>query len=185
MWARASVMAGVRDGSDAAHGGRPAVLIEYTSRRSLAAVGPCIIGALHAAVQVTSMERLSGMLGTARGIFGLVGIGAIVMAASNLSSGQSLADPVFPAGIAMGLLAIGAARWVDAPQPLAAIATWLGILAVAVALVIFWSFLLRTPSLDAIALAGVPTLILLAAAMALVVVRLRTGPFGAGAGTRA
>ena len=124
------------------------------------------------------MSQPSRFLGTARGIVGLVGIGAIAMAASNLTSGQTLADPIFPAGIAMGLLAIAAARWCDAPQPLAAVATWLGILALGVAIAIFWRFLLRTPSLDAIALAGVPTLILVAAGVTLAVARLRAGALG-------
>ena len=125
------------------------------------------------------MGQSSGTLGAARGIFGLVGIGAIVMAVSNLSSGQSLSDPVFPAAIGLGALVLGAARWVEAPQPLAAVATWLGIAAMAVALAVFWGFLLPTTSLDVVALAGVPTLILAAAGVRLGAARRGAGVLGA------
>lgn len=124
------------------------------------------------------MGQSSGTLGMARGVFALVGIGAILMAASNLSSGQSLSDPVFPAAIGLGAMALGAARWVEAPQPLAAVATWLGIAAMGVALAVFWGFLLPTTSLDVVALAGVPTLILAAAGVRLGVARRRAGALG-------
>ena len=58
-----------------------------------------------------------GTLGAARGIIGLVGIGALVMTVSNVTSGQTMSDPIIPAGFALGMLAVAAVAWLDAPSP--------------------------------------------------------------------
>ncbi len=120
------------------------------------------------------MDR-SLSLGAARGIFGLVGIGAVLGAVSAAGDQAGWANPIVPAGIALGVTALAAARWVDAPGTLPAIATWVGIGAMGVALAVLWSQLLRTPSPDVLALGAVPSLVLVAAGARLVVARLRAG----------
>ena len=69
-----------------------------------------------------------GTLNLARAVVGVIGAGALVMAISGLTSGNSLTDPVFPAGLALGALAVGATAWVVTPGLLPAIVTWLGLL---------------------------------------------------------
>ncbi|HET7686443.1 MAG TPA: hypothetical protein VFM19_08580 [Candidatus Limnocylindria bacterium] len=126
------------------------------------------------------MER-SASLGAARGIFGLIGIGAVLGAVSTAGDQSGWANPIVPAGIALGLTALAAARWVDAPGTLPALATWLGIGAMGVALAVLWSMLLRTPSPDVLALGAVPSVIILAAGARLVLARLRAGALGTAA----
>lgn len=123
------------------------------------------------------MER-SRTLGPARGIIGLVGIGALFMTVSNVTSGQSMSDPIIPAGLALGLLAAAAAAWLDAPAPWQAAVVWLGLVAVGAAVVMLMVMALRTPSADVIALAGIPSAILVAAAVRVAMARVEAGPLG-------
>lgn len=116
-----------------------------------------------------------GTLRLARATVGVIGLGALLMAGGNLTSGASLTDPVFPAGLAMGILAVGAAAWVETPGALPALVTWLGLLALVVALGVLGTFVVRTPSPDAIALFAVPAVLVLAAVVRLAVARRRTG----------
>lgn len=120
----------------------------------------------------------SKSLGWARGIIGLVGIGALVMTVSNVTSGQSVSDPIVPAGLALGLLAAAAAAWPDAPSPWQAVAVWLGLLAIGAAVVVLVGNALRTPSADVMALVAIPCAILIAAGIRVAIARAEAGPLG-------
>lgn len=116
-----------------------------------------------------------GTLRLARATVGVVGAGALLMAIGTLSGGASLADPVFPAGLVMGALAVGAAAWVETPGTLPAMVTWLGLLGLLVGLAVFGSMVVRTPSPDVVALFAVPAAIILAAVIRLAVARRSIG----------
>lgn len=102
----------------------------------------------------------------ARAVFAFVGIGAMATAISNVTSGQSLSDPVMPGGIVLGAFMLGAAVWVG-ERGFRAIVVWLGIAALVVALAIIAWIALQTPRADVIALVAIPSLLLLAAAIRL------------------
>lgn len=124
------------------------------------------------------MSSPSTSLSLSRSVFTLVGIGAVLMAGSNLASGASLTDPVMPGGLALGGLVLGAAAWVEAPDRIRALVAWLGIAGVIVAIAIVASHALRTPSADVLALVGIPSLLILAAAARLGVARAARGALG-------
>lgn len=113
----------------------------------------------------------STSLNLARAVVGIIGAGALVMAISTLLSGASLTDPVFPAGIAMGALAVGAAALVLTPGTVPAVVTWLGLLGLVVAIVILGSIAFGTPSPDVLALFLIPTAIVVAAVVRMAVAR--------------
>ena len=113
----------------------------------------------------------STSLNLARAVVGIIGAGALVMAISTLLSGASLTDPVFPAGIAMGALAVGAAALVVTPGTVPAVVTWLGLLGLVVAIVILGSIAFGTPSPDVLALFLIPTAIVVAAVVRMAVAR--------------
>ena len=117
-------------------------------------------------------------LSLARAVMALIGAGALLMAVGGLSSGESLADPVFPAGIALGALSLSAAAWVDAHGAPRAVLVWAGLAAVIVAIAVFATFALRTPSADVLLLFAVPTIVVLAAVGRIAVARIRAGAFG-------
>lgn len=122
--------------------------------------------------------RPSTSLTLARALYAIVGIGALLMVFGQLTSGSSLADPVFPAGAALGVLALGSAMWFDAPGRAQAIVVWLGLLAVALALVVFTGFALRTPSPDVLALVAVPTVLMVLGGVRLAMARRAAGALG-------
>jgi len=124
------------------------------------------------------MQSSSTVLTLARALFAVVGIGALLMAIGNLTSGQSLSDPVMPGGLALGGLMVGAAAWVDAPGRIQAAVVWLGIGGAIVAIVIFASFVVGTPSADVVALVGIPSLLILAGSGRLAVGRVAAGALG-------
>lgn len=113
----------------------------------------------------------STSLNLARAVVGIIGAGALVMAISTLLSGASLTDPVFPAGIAMGALAVGAAALVLTPGTVPAVVTWLGLLGLVVAIAILGSIAFGTPSPDVLALFLIPTAIVVAAVVRMAVAR--------------
>lgn len=113
-----------------------------------------------------------------RAVVGFIGIGSLVMAVGGLTSGSSLADPVFPGGLVLGASAIGAAAWIEEPGRIRAFVSWLGLAAVLVALAVFGSFVVNTPTVDVIALFAVPAVIVLAAVGRLATARIRAGAGG-------
>lgn len=121
---------------------------------------------------------MSTTLGLARGVFTIIGAGALLMSIGGLTSGESLSDPVFPAGLALGALSLGAAAWVESPGLARAVVTWLGLLAALVGVVVFGSMVVRTPALDTFALFAVPALIVVLAAFRLAAARVRAGAMG-------
>jgi hypothetical protein len=121
---------------------------------------------------------MSSTLRMSRAVVAFIGIGAVLMAVGGLTSGSSLADPVFPGGLVLGALAIGAAAWIEEPGTLRAVVSWLGLAAVLVAIGVFGWFVVKTPTPDVIALFAVPALIVLAALGRLAMARIRAGAAG-------
>ena len=113
-----------------------------------------------------------GTLNLARALVGIIGAGALIMAISGLSSGNSLTDPVFPAGLALGVLAVGATAWVVTPGLLPAIVTWLGLLGLGVMVVAFWTMAFQTPSPDVLALFAIPAALVVLAMVRMALARL-------------
>lgn len=120
-------------------------------------------------------------LDLSRAVFSVVGAGALLMSIGGLTSGESLADPVFPAGLALGILSLGAAAFVTAPERWRAIVTWLGIAAVllgvgAIGWIVFSDENLGT---DVYVLFLVPAALLVAAAVGMAAGRRRSDREGA------
>jgi hypothetical protein len=120
----------------------------------------------------------SNTLTLSRALLGLIGAGALVMAISGLTSGESLTDPVFPGGLALGVLSLGAVAWVEAPGVARAAVTWLGLAAVVATIAIFGFMAAGTPSPDVIALFAIPSVIVLAVVGRMVAARMAAGPTG-------
>ena len=117
-------------------------------------------------------------LSLARAVMALIGAGALLMAVGGLTSGESLTDPVFPGGLALGALSLAAAAWVDAGGAPRALLVWAGLVAAIVAIAVFASFALRTPSADVLLLFAVPSIVVLAAVGRIAVGRIRAGALG-------
>lgn len=113
-----------------------------------------------------------GTLNLARALVGVIGAGALVMAISGLTSGNSLTDPVFPAGLVLGVLAVGATAWVVTPGLLPAIVTWLGLLGLGVMVVVFGTMAFHTPSPDVLALFAIPAALVVLAMVRMALARL-------------
>jgi len=64
-----------------------------------------------------------------RAVFAVIGAGSLLMAIGGLTSGESLTDPVFPGGLALGVAALGAAIWADGKARWQVVIAWLGIAA--------------------------------------------------------
>lgn len=115
----------------------------------------------------------------ARAWYAVIGVAALLVTAGEMSGdftpGAVVDVPNLAAGLAVGLLAIGAAAWVEGRGPLQAAVTWLGIAAgFAPFAWLFW-IALNTTSLDAILLAAVPTAVAGVAALRMVLGRARPG----------
>lgn len=125
--------------------------------------------------------RTSSWFSLSRAVYALAGAGALLMALGGLTSGASLSDPVFPAGIALGVVALGAAAWADAPERWRATVTWLGVLGVLVAVGVFAWFVFGDPDIgaDVYPYFLVPAAIALAATAGLARGRLAAGALGA------
>jgi hypothetical protein len=98
----------------------------------------------------------------------VLGAGTLLLTAGRISGaltgGSRFDPPVVAGGLALGLLASGAAAWVVSADRLRAGVAWAGIGAgAATFLVAFWIGA-TTASMDAVFFAGVPTVIALAAA---------------------
>lgn len=123
-----------------------------------------------------SMKMRPGeSLTLARIWYALVGGGALLLTGGEIigdfNPGSVVDLPNLAAGLAVGMLAISAATWVMAPSPVRAAVVWIGIAAGAAPFAwLFW--IAATTARDAIWLAGVPTVLALAAAVRMVVARL-------------
>jgi hypothetical protein len=116
-----------------------------------------------------------------RGVFLLIGAGALVMATAGLIGGESITDPVFPAGLALGILALTAAALTSAAASWQAVLVWLGIAAVVGGVAAFAGIILLDPDVgtDVYAPVLVPSALILAGAAGVAVGRTRAGPLGA------
>jgi hypothetical protein len=123
-----------------------------------------------------SIEMRPGeSLTLARIWYALIGGGALILTASEIKTdfdpGSVVDLPNLAAGLAVGMLAIGAAVWVLTASPVRAAVAWLGIAAgVAPFAWLFW--IAATTARDAIWLAAVPTVLALAAAVRMALARL-------------
>jgi hypothetical protein len=115
-----------------------------------------------------------------RALFALVGAGACLMVVGGLTGGASLSDPVFPAGLLLGLTALGAAVVAGGSAHWQAIVTWLGVLAVVTGVVIFGWRIFSDPNLgwDVYPYFLVPAAIVLAGAVGIALGRPRAGTLG-------
>ncbi|HET7645541.1 MAG TPA: hypothetical protein VFM03_03585 [Candidatus Limnocylindria bacterium] len=122
----------------------------------------------------------SSWFSLSRAVFALVGAGALLMSLGGLTSGASLSDPVFPAGIALGAFGLGAAAWADAPERWRAAVTWVGVAAVLVGLGVFAWFVFGDPDIgaDVYPYFLVPAAVLLAATVGVARGRVRAGALG-------
>ncbi len=115
-----------------------------------------------------------------RAIFFIVGGGALIMSISGLASGSSITDPVFPAGLALGVLTLGAAAFTLAAPRWQALIVWLGVAAVLIGIGRFAVLVFGDPAIgpDVYPLFLVPAAVLLLAAAGVIVGRVGAGPFG-------
>ena len=122
----------------------------------------------------------STLVTLARAIIAVIGAVAFLLAAGNLlTGGGSISDPVMPGGIALGLVAIGAALWITAPGRFQAVVVWLGVLGIVATAALFWANAGDMQTRDLLVYIGIPTAIVLAAAAVVAVARARSGPLGA------
>ena len=114
-----------------------------------------------------------------RSIVMVIGVAALLLAGGNLATGGgSLTDPAMPGGVLLGLLAIGAAAWTTEANVLRAGVVWLGIIGIVAALVIAWANLGDMQTRDLLLYVGIPTAIVLVAAIGVAVARTRAGALG-------
>ena len=132
-------------------------------------------------VRHTEEPQMGSTLVTlARAIIAVIGAVAFLLAAGNLlTGGGSISDPVMPGGIALGLVAIGAAFWTTAPGRFQAVVVWLGVLGIVATAALFWANAGDMQTRDLLVYIGIPTAIVLAAAAVVAVARARSGPLGA------
>ncbi|MBA3739956.1 MAG: hypothetical protein H0W98_02270 [Chloroflexi bacterium] len=123
------------------------------------------------------MQPSSTLSTLARALFAVIGIGAVLLAAGNLASGQSPTDLALSGGLVLGALMLGAAAWVEAPDRIRAIVVWFGIGGAIAAVAIFVYFALPLSS-NVIALIAIPSLLIMAAGARLAFARVATGAFG-------
>jgi hypothetical protein len=177
MAARAMIGVGCGDGADRMH-----VVVAAAFEEVYGAPSPAAVPTVQDARNSQGGHALeSSALAIARTVYALIGIGSLLMIAGQFTSGPPpsfLSDPVFAAGLALGILALGTAAWVEAEGTARAVVAWLGIIAVAVAGIVFVALAMRTPSADVLALVGVPTLICLAASLRLAIARVTAGALG-------
>jgi len=124
-------------------------------------------------------ELISILVMISRAIVGIVGVAAVLLAGGNLlTGGASITDPVMPFGLALGVLALGAALWTTAPERWRAVIVWLGLLAILAAMGVFIANFGQAAIRDVLIYFGVPAGIVLVAALTLAVARSRAGPLG-------
>ncbi|MCV0402932.1 MAG: hypothetical protein K5924_04370 [Chloroflexi bacterium] len=89
-----------------------------------------------------------------------------------LTAGSRFDAPLVLAGIAVGTLSLAAAAWIGATGRWRGLSVWAGIVAAFLPLAVAMWIVMTTASLDAQALAAVPTLIGLTAGIRMAVARL-------------
>ena len=115
-----------------------------------------------------------------RAIVMVIGAGALLIAGGNLlTGGGSISDPVMPGGVLLGVVAIGAAAWTEEPSALRAAVVWLGVIGIAATLAILWINVGDMQTRDLLVYVGIPTLVVVAAALGVAVGRARAGALGA------
>jgi len=117
-------------------------------------------------------------LALTRGLYVAIGAGALLMTVSGVMGGESLADPSFLGGLALGIAALAAALWVEDPRPSRAVAAWLGIDAPVIAIALLGVMLMPTDDPSVIALIAVPAVVLALAAARMTWARVQAGPLG-------
>ena len=92
------------------------------------------------------------------------------MSIGGLIGGASLTDPVFPAGLALGVTALGAAIWAGGAARWQVAITWLGIAAVLIGVGTFawFSFVVTPVGPDAYAIILVPAGIIVLSAIGMI-----------------
>ncbi len=129
---------------------------------------------------------MSTLVTISRAILAVVGAIAVLLAAGNLASGGgSITDPVFPLGLAFGLLTLGASIWTTAPQRWRAVVVWLGILAVGAALFGFVISFGDAALRDVLIYFGIPAAVVVVATILVAFARARAGVMGTAADTPA
>lgn len=119
-----------------------------------------------------------------RSIVMVVGLGALLLAGGNLTTGGgSITDPVMPGGVILGLLALGAGAWTTDPGTLRAAVVWLGVVGIVGALGILWMNAGDMQTRDLLLYVGIPTAVVLLAAIGVAVGRARAGALGTSAAT--
>jgi len=115
-----------------------------------------------------------------RAVFLVLGAGALVMSIGGLTGGASITDPVFPAGLALGVLAIAAGAWTLSAASWQAALVWLGVAAVVGGVAYFAGFVLLDPDIGSNVYAPVlvPSVLILAAASGVALGRMRAGALG-------
>lgn len=114
-----------------------------------------------------------------RGVLGLVGAIALLLAVVNLlTGGIPVADPVLPAGLAFGTLTLGAALWTTAPERWRALVVWLGVIAVGAAMAVFLVNMGGAALRDVLVYFGIPAAIVAVAALGVALGRVRAGALG-------
>ena len=92
------------------------------------------------ATTLSSAATMSIWFALSRAVFAIIGAGALLMSIGGLTGGASLTDPVFPAGLVLGVTALGAAIWADGAARWKIVVAWLGIAAVLLGVGIFGWF---------------------------------------------
>jgi hypothetical protein len=114
-----------------------------------------------------------------RAVVLVIGVIALLLAGGNLlTGGGSLADPVMPGGVLLGLLALGAAGWTTDANALRAAVVWLGVIAIVGAVAILWANTGEMATRDLFVYIGIPAAIVLLAAAGIAVGRVRAGALG-------
>ncbi|MGZ8475922.1 MAG: hypothetical protein ACXWWQ_06835 [Candidatus Limnocylindria bacterium] len=108
-----------------------------------------------------------------------IGIGTLLLAVGNLvTGGGSITDPVMSGGLVLGLLAIGAGVWTAESGTLQALVVWLGVVGILATLAIVRINVGDMQMRDVMVYIGIPTLVVLAAAVGVGVGRVRAGALG-------
>ena len=114
-----------------------------------------------------------------RAIVLVIGVIALLLAGGNLlTGGGSVADPVMPGGVLLGLLALGAAVWTTDTNALRAAVVWLGVIGIVGAVAILWANTGEMATRDLFVYIGIPAAIVLLAAAGVAVGRVRAGALG-------
>jgi hypothetical protein len=120
-------------------------------------------------------------VGIGRAMFFVIGAGALIMSGTGLAGGASITDPVFPAGLALGILTVTAAAYTLAAARWQAVLVWLGVAAVLIGIGRFALLVFGDPDIgpDVYPYFLVPAAVLLFACGGVELGRVRAGALGA------